>query len=317
MMNLRFTALAAACALWSGAASAQAPGQPPARPGAPAPSAPVGGGPYKALMEADPGLPTHTVYRPADLGALGGHRLPIVIWGNGACANSGNAFRDFLTEIASYGYVVVAVGPIDTRKPEERPRPTLRPDGTRVLPPPETKSSQLIDGLNWAIAEARRADSHYYGKLDAAKVAIMGQSCGGVQAIEASADPRTTTTVIWNSGMPANGTDMAGGRALTKADLKALHAPIAYITGDAQDQAHPNAEDDFNRLSLPAFFGWERGVPHGGTYRQPLGGEFGGVAVAWLNWRLKGDSKAGRMFAGTDCGLCVNPRWVVRQKNLR
>jgi dienelactone hydrolase len=301
--------LAATVAALSGASAAQ-PADPP-------PGAPLGSGPYKAVMEVDPSLPTHTIYRPAQLPGPGAKKLPIVVWGNGACLNAGNSFRNFLTEIASYGFFVVAVGPIDTRPPSAIPRPTVRPDGTRVLPPPETKSSQLIDGANWAIGQASQPGGRFADRLEPTRLAVMGQSCGGVQAIEASADPRVTTSMIWNSGMPAAGTSMAGGRPLTKEDLKALHAPVAYIVGDLQDQAHPNAQDDFDRLHTPVFLGWERGVPHGGTYRQPNGGEFAGVAIAWLNWQLKGDRLAARMFVGRHCGLCVNPRWVVRQKNLR
>ena len=40
------------------------------------------------------------------------------------------------------------------------------------------------------------------------------------------------------------------------------------------------------------------------------------VAVAWLNWQLKGDQRASLMFEGANCGLCVNPRWVVRKKKI-
>ncbi len=91
----------------------QPPGSAPANVAAAlAPEARIGSGPYPALMEAAPGLPTHTVYRPADLGAAG--KLPVVAWGNGACANAGNSFRWFLSDIASYGYLVIAVGPIVT-----------------------------------------------------------------------------------------------------------------------------------------------------------------------------------------------------------
>ncbi len=32
----------------------------------------VGSGPYRAIMEMDPGLPGHTIYRPDDLSALDG-----------------------------------------------------------------------------------------------------------------------------------------------------------------------------------------------------------------------------------------------------
>ena len=195
-------ALAFGCATLSGAAFAQAP---------PAEQAPVGSGPYPALMEAAPGLPTHTLYRPADLSALGDQQLPIVVWGNGACANAGNSFRAFLTELASYGYFIVANGPIDPEWPNSQQRPVIRPDGVRELPPPATRSSQLIEAIDWAFAQASRRNGDFRGRLDTSEVAVMGMSCGGVQALEASADRRVTTTMIWNSGMPERGTSMAGG----------------------------------------------------------------------------------------------------------
>ena len=65
------------------------------------------------------------------------------------------------------------------------------------------------------------------------------------------------------------------------------------------------------------FRAYGRGVLHSGTYGERNGGEFSGIAVAWLNWQLKGDTRARLMFVGHDCGLCVNPHWVVRSKNLR
>jgi hypothetical protein len=293
---------------------------PVAAPSIPA-TTPLGSGPYRAIMEADPGLPTHTVYRPNDLAALSGHQLPIVVWGNGACVNAGNRFRWFLTEVASYGFLVIAIGPIGPASVEAGPSPPTVP-GTAAprpadLPPPATHSSQLIDAIDWALGESARPASPYYRRLDSHKVAIMGQSCGGVQAIEASADPRVTTTMIWNSGLMTKPTSMGGGKTLTKDDLKALHAPTAYISGDAQDIAFPNANDDFDHLArIPVFRAYELGVPHTGTYRETNGGEFGGVAIAWLNWQLKGDQKAAQMFTGHRCGLCVNPRWVVHTKNI-
>src|SRR5690348_12043876 len=58
-----------------------------------------GTGPDKALMVSDKTLPTHTVFRPKDLSALGERvKLPIVAWGNGACANSPWEHVNFLSE---------------------------------------------------------------------------------------------------------------------------------------------------------------------------------------------------------------------------
>ena len=58
-------------------------------------------------------------------------------------------------------------------------------------------------------------------------------------------------------------------------------------------------------------------VGHGGTYfTEPNGGAYADVATAWLDWQLKGDRRAGRMFTGKDCGLCRDARWTVQRKKL-
>ena len=147
----------------------------------------AGSGPYPALMEADPGLTTHMVYRPRDLAALGERKLPIVVWGNGACVNAGNAFRTFLTEIASYGFLAVAVGPWGrARPPISRPPrtpfppPAPRGQGAPALPPAATKarsSSTRSTGPSPRTAAGSRASGNRY-----LKVAAMGMSCGGLQA---------------------------------------------------------------------------------------------------------------------------------------
>jgi hypothetical protein len=176
----------------------------------------------------------------------------------------------------------------------------------------------MIDAIQWATAEKDRAASKYYKRLDSGKIAVMGQSCGGVQAIEIAADRRVSTAVIWNSGLFGKPTNLGGGKTLSKQDLESIHVPVAYISGDPRDIAFKNAEADFDYLTkFPAFRAYERGVGHGGTYREPNGGEFSGIAVAWLNWQLKGDQRAALMFRGSDCGLCVNPKWVVRTKNIQ
>lgn len=322
MHRLKSVIAAAVLYMLGAAAVLPAAGAEPQSPAVPA-QTPLGSGPFHAIMEVDAGLPTHTLYHPADLAAAG--KLPIIAWGNGACWNVGNAFRWFLSDIASYGYLVVAIGPI-TEDPQALRMPTpmtpLTPSaanaaGVAKLPPPATHSAQLLDAITWAVAENERPGSPFYHRLDVHAIAVMGQSCGGVQAIEASADPRVRTSVIWNSGLFPQATRMAGGKELTKADLKALHAPIAYISGDEEDIAFVNANDDFEKIEgVPALRAYGRGVTHGGTYNERNGGDFAGVAVGWLNWQLKADPHARHLFVGADCGLCVNPHWVVRSKNL-
>ncbi len=274
-----------------------------------------GKGPYRAVMVSDATLPTHTLYRPEKLGAVKG-KIPVVAWGNGACTNIGNRFRYFLTEVASHGYLVIATGPagpstvewkVDLNAGDPRP-PTARPA--------QSFAAQLTDAIDWAIAENGRKGSPYFGRLDTRAIAVMGQSCGGLQAISAAADKRVRTAVVWNSGTFPDGTPpLSGTGDANKASLKRLHTPVAWISGDESDIAYKNADTDFDAVTgIPAMRAWLKGTGHSEVYRQPMGGAFAPVAAAWLDWQLKGSAAGRGMFVGTGCGLCADPKWVVKWK---
>jgi hypothetical protein len=46
------------------------------------------------------------------------------------------------------------------------------------------------------------------------------------------------------------------------------------------------------------------------------GGEFAIVATAWLQWQLKDDEEAAKMFLGEPCGLSQRSGWKVEKKNI-
>jgi hypothetical protein len=327
--------------------SAQTP--PAAQPVLPA-STPLGTGPFKAIMEVDSTLVKHTVYRPNDMSAIGSTKLPIMAWGNGACSNNGNSFRGYLTEIASHGYLIIASGPIgpDSAQfpPTMAPNRGAAPIGARgpgapegrapqegataargpaqpgiargITSTPPTTTAQLIEAIDWAIAENSRKGSRYYGKLDATKIAVAGMSCGGVQAIEASVDPRIKTTIVANSGLMPTPTTMSGsGKPIPKESLNLMHAPVLYMSGDESDIAYANANDDFEKINhIPVFRAYLKGAGHGGTYHDTDGGAFGKVTLAWLNWQLRGNKVAAKMFQGDKCSLCADTQWVARKKKI-
>jgi len=291
---------------------------------------PLGSGPYKAIMTTDASLPAHVLYFPKDLKRAG--KLPIIAWGNGACINAGNRFRYFLTEIASHGYFIAANGVMANDKLEVGPQenPAVRPPGSPPPPPPSaearaasarrapgtTTKEQLIESIDWAIRENGRAGSPYYHRLDTSKIAVMGQSCGGVQALNVAGDPRIKTMMIWSSGVgmiPNNPTD-------PQAVLASIHTPIAYIHGDAQnDVAYYAGIDNVKKLGergIPVFGAWQDKMTHLGTYVQVNGGYFARIATAWLDWKLKGKAAASTMFRGPKCTLCTAPSWHVSKSGI-
>lgn len=263
-----------------------------------------GSGPHAAVATEDSGLPGITIFRPKDLAALGvDQKLPVLLWGNGACANSAEEHKNFLNEIASYGYLVLAIGPLSQlqeRGPIARER---------------TKSEQLIQSLNWIEAAVKLPSSQYFDKVDVSKVAAMGMSCGGLQAIAISTDPRIDTTVVCNSGVLPAPSPMAAMPSLTKEVLKDFHGPVIYIMGGPSDIAYKNAMDDFSRVDHVPIVMTNLDVGHGGTYRQPRGGEFTRVALGWLDWQLKSRAEKAKMFIGEDSELKRDAKWTIEVKN--
>jgi predicted alpha/beta-hydrolase family hydrolase len=265
-----------------------------------------GTGPSPALMVSDSTLATHTIFRPQDLSAFGRKaKLPIIVWGNGACANSPWEHVNFLSEVASHGFLVIAIGPM----PAER---------QRGGPGGPTRAPLLSDAINWAIAQNTSKSSQYFHKLDVTKIAVAGMSCGGLQALEIAPDPRVTTAMICNSGILGNpGAGMGGMPRLSKEHLSKLHTPVIYILGGERDIAYNNGMDDFRRINQVPIFAANLNVGHGGTYSRPHGGDFAKVATKWFQWQLKGDKQAATMFEGEPAGVAKMEGWKTEKKNMR
>ena len=262
-----------------------------------------GTGPYKAIMTEVEGLAEHTVFRPLDLTVFNAQKqLPVLVWGNGACANSPWEHMNFLNEIASQGYLVLATGNI--------------PVVDEWYQGPMSRAEQQIESIDWAIAQNANPQSPYYQKIDVKNLCVAGMSCGGLQTLFNCADARIKTLMICNSGLfkMENAGQAVGGMPMPpKEKLAEIHTPIIYILGGKEDIAYENGMDDFHRISHVPAYAANYPVGHGGTYREAHGGEFTVVALAWLNWQLKNDRQAAAMFQGANPALLQRDKWTLEK----
>ena len=257
-----------------------------------------GSGPYTAVAVEEKTLPNYVVYRPADMtmAVRRGGKLPVIAFANGGCNDTSITHERVLTEIASYGYIVVAVGSmqwdLNDRKINHTPAGSL-----------------LTDAIDWALAQNENPDSYYYHQIATDKIALGGQSCGGAQLLTVAAAPRVKTYLMYNTGM--GDMQMAGA---SKRSLKDFHAPVLYVIGDKEDVAFANAQKDYARIKhVPVAFANLLHGGHMGTFAEEYGGSFSRMALKWLDWQLKGKEENATIFVQSD--LTDFPGWEMKIKN--
>ena len=119
-----------------------------------------GTGPFKAIVTSDSTMPNYTIYRPENLSeASKESKIPVILFANGACFNSSKAYINFLSEIASNGYMVIAIGPYIA----------LSDNADMNLIRQPTKSSQLLDALDWITLKNEDQAGIYYQKIRSEK----------------------------------------------------------------------------------------------------------------------------------------------------
>ncbi|KAF1987012.1 hypothetical protein K402DRAFT_296647, partial [Aulographum hederae CBS 113979] len=242
-----------------------------------------GSGPYPAGHSTAPDLPDHTIYAP--LKAPPGVKMPVIVWGNGACSADGLFFASLLKNIASHGHIVIVSG---------------APNATGT-----SSYTGQIEAMDWA---EKNAGKGVLAGADFSKLAAAGQSCGGLQSYSSSLDRRVKLTMIFNSGVLV---------AENRGKLEQLHAPVVYFLGGPRDIAHANGVADYEAMpaKIPTVRSILTSVGHMATYNQQYGGAFGEAAVAMLKWQFGGDAAAKQSFLQPASGAFQRQGWNITSKN--
>lgn len=202
-------------------------------------------------------------------------------------------YANFLTEIASHGYLVVAPGS------------------------PYNRSRGFSNSQNMAktIDMAQSWDTGDLGLfIDTKSVAAAGHSCGGQLAISLAArDPRISTFMVFNSA--TNQTALLDG----------VQSPSLWIHGGKEDKSEfgnvvLGAEANFrylrdNKWDLSVFKAVMQ-TGHLGTFWQPRGGAYAEIAVQWLNMQLKEIEIAKNYFVGGENSGAGLKGWRVDGFNI-
>lgn len=261
---------------------------------------------YSVVREPAAGLPDHTVFRPEKLNEFPRKSLPVVFWANGACSPSNFGYTFLSTILAAHGFVVVANGVYNAEPANGTATPSL-----------------LTDAMNWASGNyavqddaGGNARTQFRDRLDLNKIAVAGQSCGGLEALVAGADPRVKTVMAFNTGFfstptPANGYPNGIGRE----QLQNLHVPVLIVNGGTTDVAYQNSIDNYNILvaqGTAAYLASNANAGHSGLWFGIVNGvgntfiltEAERLAVNWLDYLLNGTATAGQYFFGPNCQVC-------------
>lgn len=244
------------------------------------------------------GLPGFDIFRPRDLDATGAP-LPVVVWANGGCFRYNDAYEGpTFEQLAAAGYFVIAVGLLTYEESDGRSSSTTTAD--------------QAEAIDWALAENDRPQSPYHQHLDPDRIALAGNSCGGVTSLQlAATDDRVSAVYVLSGSSIGPGAPIEEQRAV----MSEIHVPVLYAVGEPGiDVAAAEAAEEYDLLpeGVPALVANHAGTDHprmsGDTAIQTEAAAF---AVDWFDVAFTGNETArASLLAEPPAG------WTVTAKNL-
>jgi hypothetical protein len=204
-------------------------------------------------------------------------KYPVLTWGNGTCSQP-LLFEELLTHVASHGFIIIA-------------------SNWRWV----ASGREMLHGIDFILGENTNSSSALFGKIDTAMLGAFGHSQGSMATVVVGADKRIVTTV------PIEGANTS--------DVANLKGPSFLIAGELDMIVDPaSVEQAFNAAKVPAVFGLSMGHDHlmPGLDPSPILK----AVTAWFKIHLAGDQRSRDLFFGDPCGLCNDPTWKIRRKNI-
>ncbi|KAL4912971.1 hypothetical protein BDW62DRAFT_214576 [Aspergillus aurantiobrunneus] len=254
-----------------------------------------GSGPYKSYYFEVESLVNHTFYQPLQSALQDGGsdlKLPVIVWGNGACdpwyncCQLGLKFRNFLGEVTSWGALAIATGPAFV-DPEDYSDSS---EGTGEAGMGQNPGA-LTEAIDWVYKNAGKGA---WAHIDSSRIGVWGQSCGGLEAYSAGAhDDRVSHLGIFNSGQLSANASVEVTKGITK--------PVFYILGGPSDVANKNGELDYANLpeTTPKWKG-NHDLGHSAAFDVPFAGIPGVAGSKILQWVLRGDESAKSWFVSNE-----------------
>jgi dienelactone hydrolase len=210
------------------------------------------------------------------------HQWPLVIMANGTGVLA-SKYQPIFRHLASWGFIVAGNEDENT-----------------------WWGRSVSATLDFLLAENRRPESLFFGKVDTTSVGLAGHSQGGIATFTAS-------TMFPNSCYYKAICAMSGN---AKEAVNSIQCPLLLICGteglDEMWKQGQNETFDTIFTEIPVVSAYLKDTDHGKVL--PRGDAY---MTAWMRYWLCDDTMAAHCFVGADAEIFRNKDWQdVRRKNL-